>query len=238
MGQIARIDVNGARLLPTPEGALWWADEETIVVSDLHFEKGSSFAKRGVMLPPYDTRATLGRLAAVIAKIKPARVISLGDAFHDGGAEARMEEADAALLKTLVEDRDWIWVLGNHDPAPPRRFAGDVVAAKRIGTLVFRHEPTTGAAAGEIAGHLHPCARVRTETRIQRRRCFATDGARLVMPAFGAYAGGLNVLDDAFANIFRAPTVWVLGKSRAYPIAPRLLVEDPPPAMRVQKHLA
>ncbi len=236
MTERASVDVTGARLLATAEGALWWPDEETLVVSDLHFEKGSSYAARGVMLPPYDTRATLRRLAAVIGRVKPARVISLGDAFHDGGAEARMEEADAGLLQSLVGATEWIWVLGNHDPAPPKRFKGDVVAVKRLGRLVFRHEPTEGAAPGEIAGHHHPCARVRTETRIQRRRCFATDGARLVMPAFGAYAGGLNLLDEAFAAIFpAAPLAWVLGRARVYPIAPRLLVGDPQTTTSVKR---
>lgn len=232
MTECAILEVNGARLVPTLEGALWCQDEATLIIADMHFEKGSAFAARGALLPPYDTRATLRRLAAVIERVKPARVISLGDAFHDRDAEARMEEADAAALEALVAGAEWTWVLGNHDPAPPKRFKGDVVAAKRVGTLVFRHEPTKGRADGEIAGHLHPCARVRTETRIQRRRCFATDGRRLIMPAFGAYAGGLNVLDVAFSGIFTAPTAWVLGRARVYPISPRLLVEDPQDAAR------
>jgi DNA ligase-associated metallophosphoesterase len=235
VGDSVQIEVNGARLVPTPEGALYWPDEDTLVVADLHFEKGSSFAARGALLPPYDTRSTLKRLASIVARLKPARVISLGDAFHDSGAEARMDEADAAILEAVIGGSDWIWVLGNHDPAPPKRFTGEVVVAKRIGRLVFRHEPTEGAALGEIAGHFHPCARVRTESRIQRRRCFATDGERLVLPAFGAYAGGLNVLDEAFANIFLAPTAWVLGRTRVYPIAPRLLVADPPDAAQFNR---
>lgn len=228
-----QMQVNGAVLSPTVEGALFWPDESLLVVSDLHFEKGSSFAERGVMLPPYDTRATLKKLAAVVERLKPARVLSLGDAFHDRRAEGRMDEADADTLERLIGAAEWIWVLGNHDPAPPRRFGGEVALAKRIGPLIFRHEPTAGAAPGEVAGHLHPCARVVTESRIQRRRCFATDGERLVMPAFGAYTGGLNVLDAAFANVFAAPAAWVIGRRLVYPIANRLLVEDPQPAVRI-----
>lgn len=221
------MEVFGAVLIPTVEGALFWPDESLLIVSDLHFEKGSAFAERGVMLPPYDTRATLKKLASVIDRLKPARIISLGDAFHDRRAEARMDEADAAALERLVAAVEWIWVLGNHDPAPPKRFGGEVAIAKRIGPLIFRHEPTEDDAPGEIAGHLHPCARVITESRIQRRRCFATDGARLVMPAFGAYTGGLNLLDIAFAKIFAEPSAWVIGRRLVYPIANRLLVEDP-----------
>ncbi|MBI1366023.1 MAG: ligase-associated DNA damage response endonuclease PdeM [Alphaproteobacteria bacterium] len=227
------IELGGARFTPTPEGALWWPQKEALIVSDLHFEKGSSFAARGVFLPPYDTRTTLKRLGRVVATFKPKRVISLGDAFHDGGAEARIDERDAETLERLVASVRWTWVLGNHDPAPPKRFAGEAVAAERIGRLTFRHEPAAGPAEGEIAGHLHPCARVRTESRVQRRRCFATDGARLVMPAFGAYAGGLNLLDEAFACILQKPVAWVMGRARVYPIAPALLVADPPAAARL-----
>ncbi|HXI88346.1 MAG TPA: ligase-associated DNA damage response endonuclease PdeM [Parvularculaceae bacterium] len=228
------IEVSRARLLATADGALYLPKEETLVVSDLHFEKGSAFAARGVLLPPYDTRVTLKRLAALVTKLKPLQVISLGDAFHDGEAEARMEEEDAAALEGLVAFARWTWVLGNHDPAPPKRFGGEVAMTKRIGRLIFRHEPAKKAADGEIAGHLHPCARIRTETRIQRRRCFASDGKRLVMPAFGAYAGGLNVLDAAFADILPAPFVFALGRARVYPIAPALLVADPPSAARLR----
>ncbi|MGE0409962.1 MAG: ligase-associated DNA damage response endonuclease PdeM [Amphiplicatus sp.] len=222
-----KFEVSGVSLIPTPEGALWWPEEKTLVVADLHFEKGSSFAARGVLIPPYDTRSTLRRLAALTTRLRPARVISLGDAFHDRGAETRMDEADAARLAALIAGVEWIWALGNHDPAPPTRFKGEVVAAKRLGPLIFRHEPTAGASPGEIAGHLHPCARVRTESRVQRRRCFATDGARLVLPAFGAYAGGLNVLDEAFANILPTPTVWALGRREVYAIAARRLIAEP-----------
>ena len=226
------ISVNGVPFVPAVEGALYWADEKTLVVSDLHFEKGSSFAMRGVMLPPYDTRATLRRLKALIERFRPARVISLGDAFHDAGAEARMDEADAEAIDALVASTDWIWVLGNHDPAPPKRFKGEVAIAKRIGDLVFRHEPTSGAAPGEIAGHLHPCAKIIADGRTQRRRCFASDGERLVMPAFGAYTGGLNVLDEAFAPLLSSVAVWAMGRRGVYPFTERFLAPDPAkPAM-------
>lgn len=221
------VSVNGEYLVALPAGALYFAAQETLIVSDLHFEKGSHFAAKGQLLPPYDTRSTLRRLATLMRAHPPQRVISLGDAFHDGGAESRMNEEDAELLRSLTLSADWIWMLGNHDPAPPARFAGGVEQALRIGRLTFRHEPMAGAEPGEIAGHLHPAARVRADTRVIRRRCFATDGERLIMPAFGAYAGGLNVLDEAFAPLFGEFTALILGGADVYPFPSGVLLLDP-----------
>jgi len=223
----AGIVVNGEALFATLDGALYWPARRTLIVSDLHFEKGSAYAATGQFLPPYDTRATLRRLAGLIDRFAPHAVISLGDAFHDAGAETRMDRADAALLGEMTEAARWIWVLGNHDPAPPRRFAGAAVDRLQMGALSFVHEPAGGAAAGEIAGHLHPCARVAAGQRSIRRRCFASDGARLVMPAFGAYAGGLNVLDPAFAPLFEDFSVFVLGGRGVYPFGRDRLRPDP-----------
>lgn len=223
----ASILVNGENVTLLTAGALWLPASETLIVSDLHLEKGSNWAARGSLLPPYDTRTTLRRVAALTKNLKPRTVISLGDAFHDGGAEARMDGEDADHLASLTTSTNWIWVLGNHDPEPPARFAGAVEAAVRIGALLFRHEPQPRAEAGEVAGHLHPVAKVRTESRTMRRRCFVTDGVRLVMPAFGAYAGGLNVLDEAFAPLFGEFAVHVLGGDGVYPFWGAALVPDP-----------
>ena len=225
------IPLNGEILTPDPLGALFWASRETLIVSDLHFEKGSSFAMRGVMLPPYDTRATLMRLEALMRRYAPKRVISLGDAFHDGAAEARIADDDAARLEALTRAADWLWILGNHDPEPPARFAGASEKEAQIGALCFRHEPAPGPAPGEISGHLHPCARVVSERRLLRRRCFAvqgcgSDGVRLVMPALGAFTGGLNVLDVAFAGILPDPVAWVMGAKGVYPVAAANLAPD------------
>lgn len=222
----AEITVGGERLFATASGALYWPSQETLILSDLHFEKGSHFAARGVLLPPFDTRATLKRIAALIAAFAPKTVISLGDAFHDDEAEARMDEEDAALLEALIAKTRWMWVLGNHDPAPPSRFPGGVERAMRIGRLILRHEPAIGE-TGEIAGHLHPAARIRVESRLIRRRCFATDGERLVLPAFGAYAGGLNILDKAFDGLFSETlNALMLGGTGVYPFAAALLIPD------------
>ena len=125
--------VCGAVLTALAEGALWWPSERLLAVADLHFEKGSAFAARGIALPPYDTRATIARLENLIARFAPERVIALGDSFHDREAEARMDENDAARLARLTAHSDWIWIAGNHDPVPPRRFGGHVQEELRVG---------------------------------------------------------------------------------------------------------
>lgn len=210
-----------------PEGALWVARAKTLIVSDLHLEKGSSFARNGQLLPPYDTLATLSRIAALMERLAPDIVVSLGDSFHDGGGPARMAQNDRELLQTLIGRCDWIWVEGNHDGRSPETLGGAVRDTLRIGDLVLRHEPTAGAADGEIAGHLHPCAKVTGRGRVVRRRCFAVDGARLVMPAFGAFTGGLNICGDAFAPIFPGGcTAFVLGKTRVLPAQQSRLLPD------------
>jgi uncharacterized protein len=213
------LDVAGVSLLAVLSGALFWEEQSLLVVSDLHLEKGSSFAARGVLLPPYDTVATLGRLAAVIARHDPRMVIALGDSFHDRTAHERIAESDREALTALQARRDWIWISGNHDPALPADLGGVVASEVAIGPIVFRHEPT--GSFGEIAGHLHPKARVPTRGRTMERRCFACDGERAVMPAFGAYTGGLSIRDVAFAKIFGTPgfMAHVLGDRRLHAIA-------------------
>jgi uncharacterized protein len=213
------LNIVGITLVADLSGALFWEDERLLVVSDLHLEKGSSFATRGVLLPPYDTVATLSRLAAVIARHDPRMVIALGDSFHDRTAHQRLSGPDRDAIAALQARRDWIWISGNHDPALPSDLGGIVASEVAIGRIAFRHEPT--GASGEIAGHLHPKARVATRGRSMERRCFACDGERAVMPAFGAYTGGLSIRDAAFAKIFQTPglTAHVLGDNRLHAIA-------------------
>ncbi len=213
------LHVAGVTFVADLSGALFWAEERLLVVSDLHLEKGSSFAARGVLLPPYDTVATLGRLGAVITRYEPRVVIALGDSFHDRDAHERLSAPDREALAALQVRRDWIWISGNHDPLLPSDLGGLVAHEVAVGAITFRHEPT--GAAGEIAGHLHPKARVSTRGRSMERRCFASDGERAVMPAFGAYTGGLNIRDAAFAKIFQAPSLMahVLGDARLHTIA-------------------
>jgi hypothetical protein len=187
----------GETLLPDPSGALSWPAAEVIVVADLHLEKGSSYPG----LPPYDTAATLARLGEVLRERRPRRVICLGDSFHDGGAATRLDRADRGALAALVEAHDWLWVAGNHDPAPPS-LGGHVASEIAIGPLLFRHEAMIAAPDGEVSGHYHPKAYWRAHGRSVHGRCFVGDGRRLILPAFGAYAGGLDVRDPAIARLF------------------------------------
>jgi hypothetical protein len=222
----AEICVAGVGLVADCAGALYWPEEGLLAIADLHLEKGSSFAARGVLLPPYDTAATLARMADLVAHYAPRTVIALGDSFHDRDGPARVAPTDRSTLASLQRGRDWIWIAGNHDPDPADGIGGSFARAFAVGALTFCHEPT--AAAGEIAGHLHPVARVSGRGRTLSRRCFASDGQRLVMPAFGAYAGGLNVRHRAFADLFGtlAFTAHMLGAGRLYAFAAEHCLAD------------
>lgn len=203
-----------------PEGALIDDASGTLIVSDLHFEKGSAHAVRGLFLPPYDTRATLAALGRVIQRAAPRLVVCLGDSFHDRGGPERLDAADRAALLALQRGRDWIWVAGNHDPDAPAELGGTAALELRLGNLVLRHEPVRGTDELEIAGHLHPVAVVRGPGRAVRRRCVASDGRRAVMPAFGALAGGLDIRDSALAGLFDTKRLiaFVLGDSEVHPV--------------------
>lgn len=226
-GATVELKLGETRVVALPEGALWIEDARMLIVSDLHLEKGSAYAVRGQMLPPYDTHAALVKLQALIDARSPDIVVSLGDSFHDGGGIARMAERDRVMLQAMIGRCDWIWVEGNHDGRAPETLGGAVHETLHIGSLVLRHEPSACAAPGEIAGHLHPCAKVSGRGRSVRRRCFATDGARLVMPAFGAFTGGLNLRDEAFDPIFPEGAVaLVLGRDRVLPAPQERLLVD------------
>jgi DNA ligase-associated metallophosphoesterase len=219
--------IGGADALLRCSGALWLAAERALVVADLHLEKGSSYAARGQMLPPYDTRETLGRLTAEVEALTPAVVILLGDTFHDRSSEGRLPADDAEALRELARGRTLIWVVGNHDADGPRELPGEIADELRLCGLTLRHEPQPGLQPGEVSGHLHPAARVKATRGSVRRRCFVTDSERAILPAFGAYAGGLNVRDGAFAGLFaRPPIVGALGVGRVHAVGWRSLRDD------------
>ncbi|MCP5432345.1 MAG: ligase-associated DNA damage response endonuclease PdeM [Alphaproteobacteria bacterium] len=230
----------GMELALDPAGALYVPAERTLVVSDLHLEKGSYFAARGQPLPPYDSLDTLARLEGALARHDVARVVSLGDGFHDAEAGVRMAPAVAGRLAGLLARVDCVWIAGNHDPAPPAFLGGRRVAEFGLGALALRHEPARGA-LGEVAGHLHPCAGLTLRGRRLRRRCFVADGERLLMPAFGAYAGGLDVGEPAIAELFGRGgfTAFLLGDA-VYPIpSARLLAPgEAQPAWRLSGGLS
>lgn len=219
-----RVEVNGETLVLDASGAAWWPAEKTLVFADLHFEKGSAYARGGQFLPPYDTRTTIRRVTETIAHRRPARVIALGDSFHDGGAGERLDENERAALKGLTHGRDWLWVEGNHDPEPPAWLGGTITREAAIGGLIFRHLPSAGACAGEVAGHLHPAARIHRRGMSVRRRCFVSDGCRLLLPAFGSYTGGLDVTDAAVSSLFSSGfAVYALGRERVYMVGGQVL---------------
>ena len=219
----AEFQFAGERFLADPSGALIWPNGDSAIVADLHFEKGSAFAARGALLPPYDSRETLRRLDAVLARHPVRRVICLGDSFHDGDAPARLGADERAALAHLTARHDWIWIAGNHDPALPTTIGGVTAAEYRAAGLVFRHQAARRG-RGEISGHFHPKAGVAARGRRVGGRCFVTDGRRLILPAFGAYTGGLDVRDKAIESLL-APeyTVLILGRTRVHRIPRRVL---------------
>jgi DNA ligase-associated metallophosphoesterase len=222
-----RTTVAGVEVLMRASGALWAPGSRVLIVADLHLEKGSAYAARGQMLPPYDTRETLSRLAAEVAALSPDAVVLLGDTFHDGRSEDRLAADDAERLRALGRGRTLIWVVGNHDADGPRALPGEVSDEMVLAGLILRHEPQPGPQFGEVAGHLHPAARVTSTRGTVRRRCFISDGERLILPAFGAYAGGLNVRDAAFGGMFvRPPLAGALGAHRIHAVGWRSLTGD------------
>ena len=215
-------------VLLDPAGAAFFEDERMLVVSDLHLEKASSFARGRVYLPPYDTAATLARLSAMVTKYDPRVVVSLGDSFHDDQASERLLPGALEAIEAIARGRDMIWVTGNHDPSPPVSVPGQSVEEFAAGPVTFRHMPDPAEFGYEVSGHLHPSARIVRHGRSVRRACFASDGIRLIMPAFGVFTGGLNVRDTAYAGLFEASQfrAYMLGTQRVYAIGARDLFPD------------
>jgi DNA ligase-associated metallophosphoesterase len=215
----------GTQAVCDPRGVLFVPEYGLLVVSDLHLEKGAALARRGSLVPPYDTGATLSRLRHVVDDYRPGIVVSLGDSFHDGEGSARLPSVYRDALAGMMAGRDWYWIAGNHDPDAPEDLPGRFVQELVVGGLTFRHEPSRDAGEGEIAGHLHPGARVVLRGRSLRRPCFASDGQRMIMPAFGAYTGTLNILDRAYHGLFGMERLmaYMLGRGRIFPIAGAML---------------
>jgi len=213
----APIHLAGERLMLDPAGALFWPATGLLAVSDLHLEKGSSFARKGMLLPPWDTHATLERLALLLRRYQPRVVVALGDSFHDADGAGRLPHGEQARLQAMTQAHRFIWVLGNHDPAPPAGLGGESVPAFETATLVFRHHALARAEVGEISGHYHPKAAVPARGGSVSRPCFVADSKRLMLPAFGAYTGGLDVRDPAISRLFpRGARVFLLGKDRLF----------------------
>ncbi|MBX9459467.1 MAG: ligase-associated DNA damage response endonuclease PdeM [Rhizobium sp.] len=198
----AETELNGLAIVLDPSGAIYLPDSRLLCVSDLHLEKGAAYARRGQMLPPWDTFATLKILGTVIARHNPSVVVSLGDNFHDRRGSAEMPELARMMIRDLAAGREWIWIAGNHDPDGVVDLPGTSLETLTYGGLTFRHDPKMDAGAGEVAGHLHPAAVLMRRERGVRRPCFATDGRRLIMPSFGVMTGGLDLRHKAFSGLF------------------------------------
>ena len=200
-----RLRLRDMEIICRPAGALWIEQHAALIVADLHLEKGSSFARRGQLLPPYDTAETLSRLEAEVAHLSPRLIVFLGDTFHDAGGEERLDLSDRRRLEALALGRAMVWLVGNHDREVPRDLPGDTGDAFEIADLHLVHEPRETPRGVEIAGHLHPCAKVRGKAASIRRRCFLTDGERMILPAFGRL-------------LRRHPLAAVLGRDRVHAI--------------------
>ncbi len=216
-----QVAFRGEALLLDPAGALVWPRLSLLAVADLHLEKGSACAARGHLVPPWDTGLTLRRLAALIAHYKPAVVVALGDSFHDGKGSARLSPEDLSLLLSLASGSRFVWISGNHDPAPLADLPGLATQAWSEGPLVFRHQALShglpAAPAGELSGHFHPKLRVATRAGGIVRPCFVGDADRLILPAFGAYTGGLDIGHQAIASLFPGGArAWALGRDRLF----------------------
>ena len=179
------------------EAALYWRAQDALLVSDLHLEKASAFALFGQMLPPYDSVSTLQDIAALCSKYSPAKIISLGDNFHDDDGEHRLAEDAAALLVDLARANEWIWITGNHDRAVSGIWGGEALDELTLSGITLRHEAKAGDPFPEISGHFHPKFRQVLRGRMVKRRCFVKTPRKMIMPAFGALTGGLDVQDAA-----------------------------------------
>ena len=212
----APIHLAGHRLLLDPIGGAFWPEARLLAVADLHFEKGTACARQGRLVPPWDTAVTLDRLSLLLRRYGPETVVALGDSFHDRHGAARMAAGDAARLRAMTDAAAFVWVLGNHDPAPPEGLPGHATAEFHHAGLSFRHE-ARGKTQGELCGHHHPKASVETRAGRVTRPCFVSDPHRLMLPALGAYTGGLDVGNPAIARLFpRGGRAFLLGQGRLF----------------------
>ncbi len=222
--EITTIHFRGHSFAPLVSGALYWPAHDTLLVADLHLEKMSSYARSGQLLPPYDTAMTLAQLEADIALTGAKKLIALGDSFHRDEGTGTLRDDDKMRLSQLTGSMDWVWIAGNHDPSV-HRLGGLCVSEISVSGCTLRHEPERGA-QGVIAGHLHPAARIAMNGKSTRRPCFVWDENLLILPAYGASTGSLNILSDAFAGLFNRSRlqVVVMGREQLYPVGLNRLV--------------
>jgi len=212
----------GETLVPLACGGLHWPAEAMLIVADLHFEKASAFARRGRFLPPYDSQDTIGWLIDALALTGAQRVVCLGDSFHDRGGPARLPDGPAAALTMLTHDLDWLWITGNHDDGAAAAMGGRVAPEMRVGPLWLRHEAVPLDGEPELSGHFHPKVAVMARRRRIVRRCFALSQTKLILPAYGAFTGGLDVADAAIMAVLDGPVTALVpeaGRLLRFPVA-------------------
>jgi uncharacterized protein len=210
------ITLGALSFTPDMSGALYCAEEQLLLVADLHLEQGASLARRGLHVPPYDTSTTLAMLETVLTSTRPERLVLLGDSFHDATAHREISPQDAERLRALTKSVDTIWIAGNHDPQSHDTMGGVCVEELAIGAITLRHIPADlNAGDMEIAGHLHPGASIVQRGHHIRTKCFVGDDRRIIMPAFGSYTGALNVRSTAFNGLFNTQNTkaWMISKT-------------------------
>lgn len=195
----------GEEFVLTQGRALYWPRERALLVADLHLEKASFYARHGQMLPPYDSRETLERVALAIRETGARRVYTLGDNFHDSHGSTRLEDHAAGMLAALTRATDWVWITGNHDPAMEARSGGTIAEELELAGIVLRHQARAGETRPELSGHYHPRLQVTVRERHIRRACAVVasgdgSGGRMILPAFGALTGGMNAADPAIRD--------------------------------------
>ncbi len=189
----------------TNSRALFWPRENALLVADLHLEKASFFAQHGSMLPPYDSRETLERVAEAIRETGARRVITLGDNFHDSEGSTRLEPHAAGMLSALTRAVDWVWLTGNHDPSMEAKNGGTVMVELELAGMILRHRATAGETRPELSGHFHPRIQVKVRQRHIQRACAVVSqdysgAGRMILPAFGALTGGMDASDPAIVE--------------------------------------
>ncbi|MEL6478603.1 MAG: ligase-associated DNA damage response endonuclease PdeM [Pseudomonadota bacterium] len=200
-GPEAMVTFGGAELAARVAGTLWWPERQVLAVADMHLGRSERLARQGhTLLPPYETLDTLARLEAEVAALAPRVVISLGDSFDDLPAAGGLGEEVVTRLARMAAGRRLIWIAGNHDPGP-LDLPGTYLEEAEIGGITFRHIAEVETRRPEVSAHFHPKVRLMLRGRTISRKCFAMSGTRLILPAFGAYTGGLDVRDRALRDL-------------------------------------
>lgn len=219
----------GRDLALLADRAIFWPARQSLIVADLHFEKASWFAATGQYLPPFDSEATLARLTALVDRTGARELWCLGDSFHDAHGPGRLSGSAQAMLAALATTLRLVWITGNHDSAAA--FAGESMDEAVIDGLVLRHEALAGEQRPELSGHFHPKIRVETAMRGISRPCFLHSGNHLILPAYGALTGGLDVHDPALSHLDAGDAAAIVVTERALlrvPVSTKRVVRSNP----------